>query len=314
MTSWPPPRRDGCPAIIVGAPRSATTSLFSALSKHPQIAPCALKEPSFYLVDAQGHRPNWFAAHVRDAPPRTLAEYQKLFGNPRGRVTLEASPAYWVDPEAPRRIVAVNDHVRLIVVLRQPVDMLWSGYRTIFPAGSPEAFVRQLESDARWPGDPAPLVELGFHARHLRRYREAIAARPDADVRMHFVLFENLTGPLWLDAIEGICDFLEIDRRPLELGHMNAAGAAKSAIVGRIGEAARVKQALKRWLPSGLLARLVSAHHKVRSANLRAVRPLPADLRAEVTERYFAADVEDLTGLTGLDLSHWRGHRTQQTP
>ena len=35
-------------AIIIGAMRSGTTSLYEMLAEHPQICPCRTKEPHFF--------------------------------------------------------------------------------------------------------------------------------------------------------------------------------------------------------------------------------------------------------------------------
>lgn len=105
-----PPRT---PAVIFGAPRSGTTSLWRYLAEHPDIAESRVKELDFFL-----HEDADVSAYDRDFPGA-------------GKVTLEASPVYFREHEeiVPRLAKAMPD-ARLVCVLREPAARLVANYRS----------------------------------------------------------------------------------------------------------------------------------------------------------------------------------------
>lgn len=101
--------------IIIGAGKSGTTSLYKYLIQHPRVAPAATKQVDFF------HR--WF--------DRGTGWYLEQFPTDRaeGVVTGEASPYYMFHPHVPRRIRAFRPEIKLVAVLRNPVDRTYSHYQ-----------------------------------------------------------------------------------------------------------------------------------------------------------------------------------------
>ena len=105
--------------IIIGAQKGGTTSLYNYLIQHPQIAAAQEKEIRFFDYKyANGL--DWYRAHF---PRRRSA------GAPRTLISGEASPNYLYDPRPPARIAQLLPDVRLIVLLRNPVDRAFSSYQ-----------------------------------------------------------------------------------------------------------------------------------------------------------------------------------------
>ncbi len=109
--------------IIIGAQKSGTTSLFHYLARHPQVKPSFTKEVHFFDggknpdVDTFAKGSPWYRAHF---PLNT--------GKSRGFTTGEASPLYILNPLAPQRISELVPEVKLIALLRNPVDRAISHY------------------------------------------------------------------------------------------------------------------------------------------------------------------------------------------
>ena len=103
--------------LIIGAQRSGTTSLYRYLCTHPDVLPALRKEVHYY--DFQFAKGNaWYGAHYplrrrRRSPP----------------VTGEASPYYMVHPLAPARAYAHNPQLKIIAILRDPVERAHSQYQ-----------------------------------------------------------------------------------------------------------------------------------------------------------------------------------------
>ena len=107
----------GLPAfIIIGTMKGGTSSLDHYLSQHPEICMSAAKEPNFFLEARNfGKGLDWYRS--------LFADHTKVLG--------EASPAYSKrhrDEGVPERLRDVVPHVRLIYVLRDPIDRMISHY------------------------------------------------------------------------------------------------------------------------------------------------------------------------------------------
>ena len=111
--------------FIVGAPKCGTTSLHEYLQRHPDVFMPFYKEPHFFGSDLQGSRFRQF----RDQPER----YLKLFRDARGEKRIgESSPWYLASRCAAEEIYAYDPRAKIIIMLRNPVDMMysmWSQFR-----------------------------------------------------------------------------------------------------------------------------------------------------------------------------------------
>ncbi|MGM0441271.1 MAG: sulfotransferase domain-containing protein [Elusimicrobiota bacterium] len=102
--------------IIIGAQKSGTTSLYSYLGQHPDFIPSYKKEVHYF--DTYYHRGFlWYKSHF---------PYKKQLNN--DKITGEASPSYICHPRTPQRIYEKIPDVKLIVLLRNPVDRAISSY------------------------------------------------------------------------------------------------------------------------------------------------------------------------------------------
>ncbi|MET3698879.1 sulfotransferase domain-containing protein [Bacillus oleivorans] len=105
--------------LIIGAQKCGTTSLYNYLIQHPQIIPAQTKEIHFFDI----HFNKGWEWYCRQFP---LALKPKENG-----ITGEASPYYIFHPHAPNRIFDLMPKVKLIILLRNPVDRAYSHYHLI---------------------------------------------------------------------------------------------------------------------------------------------------------------------------------------
>lgn len=104
--------------IIIGCQKCGTTSLYQYLNVHPQILPTFQKEVRFFswsFMEGQAGK-DWYLAHF---PP--LPDGQKF-------LTGEASPEYIYYPGVEKRIFEFCPQIKLIVMLRNPVERSISDY------------------------------------------------------------------------------------------------------------------------------------------------------------------------------------------
>lgn len=132
--------------IVVGAQRAGTTSLFEYLSQHPWIGRSFGKELHFF-DDLNGNFRKgltWYRAHFPSYP------YMFFAGTARGRemITGEASPYYLFRPLAAERIARTLPDVKLIAILRNPVDRAYSHYHhNVKGKGEALSFEAALEKE-----------------------------------------------------------------------------------------------------------------------------------------------------------------------
>ncbi len=109
--------------LIIGTQRGGTTSLYHYLQAHPYIAPATSKDTHFF--DKKFSKGlDWYRGHFPTRLEKFYAEH--LRGHPF--VTGEASPSYLFYPHVPKRVARVLPHVKLIILLRNPVSRAYSQY------------------------------------------------------------------------------------------------------------------------------------------------------------------------------------------
>ena len=260
-------------ALIIGAMKCATTSLFAYLAEHPAIAPAIVKEPE-YFSRHQGHR-------------HPVARYEDLwpdFDPDRHRFALEGSTGYTKFHErgAAATIHAYGIRPRLLYIVRNPFERIESHYN----------FMRQ---DPAWRfaiTDPS-LVQTSNYWRFADEFARAFG-------RENLLLLEYET--LSRDpraAVNAACGFLGLE----PLATLAAPEARNVTELPRSG----LERRLRRLLPGlgGGAPEAVKA--PVRRA-LAALRPDTSKLtppeRAQVRAT-LAPDMERLAAEFGVDVGKW---------
>jgi len=140
--------------LIIGAQKAGTTALYAYLRRHPQITGPSWKEVSFFDRHyARGEA--WYRGNF----PNALRA--------RGLVG-EASPSYLFHPFAPERVATMVPEVKLIALVRNPVDRAFSHYQHEVALGrEPLSFEHALEAEnARLRGEEERMrADPGYFSR-----------------------------------------------------------------------------------------------------------------------------------------------------
>jgi hypothetical protein len=148
-------------ALILGAQRSGTTSLFNYLVQHPDVLPPLGKEIHYFdfLYD------------------RGLRYYRGRFPYRhrlrRGALTLDATPYYLIHPLVPERAAQLLPDVKLIALLRNPVERAFSHYQHEVRGGRESlSFAEAIEQESeRLAGEEERLRnEPGYYSWNHHRY------------------------------------------------------------------------------------------------------------------------------------------------
>jgi hypothetical protein len=184
--------------LIIGAQKAGTTSLFASLNEHPSVWMPPCKECHFFT---RPWRP--MLAYRGFFPTRRTRDRMGRDGEP---VRLgEATPYYLFHPRTPARVARSLPEVKLIAILRDPVERAYSHHRHCVRRGTESLdFEAALEAEAtRTAGAAERLARSAFavsdahrhhsylarglYAQQLRRWFEHVDRR-----RIHVAFFEHL--------------------------------------------------------------------------------------------------------------------------
>ena len=185
-------------AIVIGAMKSGTTTLFDVLSQHPQVAPGRKKEPAFFGLEEVWSRGfDWYEA---------LWDFDPLVH----KVALEASTDYtkypYCDDAAARMEAWQGREFKLIYIMRDPLERIESHARHVNIVKC-ELGLRLSErkdhsldagvSDLSWA-----ISQYATQIDHYERFFQ--------DGRLLLLVLEEYSADP-VGALKKICRFLDID-------------------------------------------------------------------------------------------------------
>ena len=112
--------------IIIGESKCGTTSLYNYMSQHPAIKPALTKEINFFNWSYDKPQ-NWYSAHFPTKLKKKISKnvFKKQF------LTGEATPLYLFNSQVPKRMFKIIPNVKIIIVLRNPIDRAYSHYHDL---------------------------------------------------------------------------------------------------------------------------------------------------------------------------------------
>ena len=152
--------------LVVGVQKGGTTALHEYLAEQGGVALPDVKEVHFFDDEGQDwSRPDYRAYHAR-------------FPDPAGRPCGEVTPIYSYWPQSLERIFAYNPAMRLVLMLRDPVERAWSHWRMEYARGAErEPFAWCVRQGRRRLFEAEPwghhrefsYVERGFYGEQVER-------------------------------------------------------------------------------------------------------------------------------------------------
>lgn len=189
--------------FILGAPKCGTTSLYNWLSQHPQTW-MPIKEPNFFSVDILDTRTEQFGFKTRQ-------EYLNRVCSPEPQDLLvgEATPKYLYSNSARAAISEHKDDVRLIVLLRNPIDIAIAMHAQNVRQGREmePSFSKAWYRGANRPGDK--LTDYKFWAQpgvQLQKYLDLFS---EDRIRVYVLEEEMRTEPGRV--YDDVLEFLGLD-------------------------------------------------------------------------------------------------------
>lgn len=153
--------------VIAGVNKGGTTALDAYLRKHPQV--CMAKEKEVHFFDTE--------SYFTEGKPDYSIYHSFFNAQPSHRLLGEATPSYMYWREAPRRIWEYNPGMKIVAILRNPIDRAYSQWNMQRDRGTDTlAFWDALHIEHERCRESLPLQNLpysyvsrGFYSEQLRR-------------------------------------------------------------------------------------------------------------------------------------------------
>ncbi|MGY2002139.1 sulfotransferase domain-containing protein [Blastococcus sp. SYSU DS1024] len=110
--------------LVIGGQRCGTTSMYRTLSQHPSVLKAVLHKGVHYFDTNYGRGMGWYRSHFPLEATATRVE-RRTGTRP---LTFESSPYYMFHPLAAERIDRDLPGVKVIVLLRDPVERAYSAH------------------------------------------------------------------------------------------------------------------------------------------------------------------------------------------
>lgn len=149
--------------VIIGGEKCGTTVLRSALAAHPEIFMPKMEIPFFADPDFRTQKIEDFSHYFDKAGDEKVVGFYRS--------------DYLYHPEVPKRIETLLPKAKIIVIIRDPIDRLFSAYfhhmgYGFLPVINPEEGLRLLFEGSLQKTYPRSghILEYSFYAKHLANY------------------------------------------------------------------------------------------------------------------------------------------------
>jgi len=295
--------------ICVGAQKAGTTTLYHLLNQHPDICLPQKKETHFFLngTDKYSQGLKWYSSRFFDTCPQNT-------------VVGEISPGYMYMPYVPERIFSdVGPDVKLIFMLRNPIERAYSGYLMTKRIAAetldfPEAISKEQERIHMNEHFQRiySYANRGLYAKQIERYLEFFPIE-----NMFFIVLETDFKENIQKTLSHLCTFLEVS--PYEFNtniKSNPALEPKKKMLMYFlysHHLITLRKVLKYLLPFTKIRHKIK--YKLSRMNLKKVESRePIDPKTKkIMHDFFYEDIQKLERLIQRDLSHWVSKKESYT-
>jgi len=292
--------------LVIGAAKAGTTLLYYTLKQHPQIYMVSVKEPNFFALQEKDLNSIKGIANSRYLAQciTTKEQYEKQFEAVTDEVAIgEVSPIYLYNPKAPTRIKNYIPEIKLVAILRNPVERAYANFLHHIREGleTVEDFSEALDQEEYriknnwWWG--FHYVKAGFYSEQLIRYYNQFSPH-----QIKVYLYEDLKeNPQQL--FQDLFNFLGVDSKfqPDLSEQYNVSGIPKNRLWHQLlSKPSTWKAPFKILVPFKLRQNL-----RRKSQNQNLVKPEMPPVLAQHLKEVYSEEIMTLQKLLKRDLSHW---------
>jgi hypothetical protein len=284
--------------LCIGTSKSGTTSLHNILAQHQQIYLPEQKEVHFFDNNKNYNKGvSWYQHQFSKAAP--------------GQLTGEITPDYMFYDYAPKRMLdLLGGDIRLILMLRNPVDRAYSEYLFNVRRGFiDKTFEQVIDEEKNF--DPNIFenryfihIHRSMYATHLQNVQKYFA-NPE---HYFYIIFEEDFKNNQAQTISHLLDFLGVAQQNLELDQIfKPAYMPKSKWLQRLVYQPNIfKNVIKNFLPTYKIRRKIKDQWLPGiNSSKEKIPAISPDLKKQLMEKYFIDDIKRTEDLIKRDLSAW---------
>jgi hypothetical protein len=280
--------------ILLGASKSATTTIYDVLRQNLNVFAPQFKEPHFFNIDDNYEKGlSWY-----------LNTYYK--NSIDSKVVVDFTPTYLYSKKSAERIFhSLGRDVKFIIILRDPVDRAFSHYLHSKRDGhEKESFESAIKLEQKrlseYMLDNDFIAELRFsYISQGLYYKMLMTYLKFYDLNDFLIInFDKEISNNMHSALDRVSEFLDIDiNSELSDIHSNKSGVSKSKSLNNLILKENVlRKFVKKIIPYNIRQVI---KNKIRNFNKEDINyaPLNPDLKSELFDMYFKEDVSNLENL-----------------
>lgn len=271
--------------LCIGAMKAGTTWLHRLLLTHPDIKIVSVPKEVFFFDLNYYKGPMWYRKVLLN---NKRQHDNKLYG--------EVTTTYLSDPNVPKRIYKYNPNIKLIVILRNPIDRSFSHYKHLIKTKFENRdFSTVLKEEKE-------ILERSLYSEQVARYLNFFHKE-----QMLFLIFEkDIVNPI--ECVKKVSEFLCIDAEKFDLSisnrKINESYVPKYRIILRYYRLIRkVIINLRLFSLVKYLRRFEIQRHFISTKKLPL---LTLNEKEFYYILYFKKNIEQLESLLDIDLSIWK--------
>jgi hypothetical protein len=289
--------------VCIGVQKAGTTSLHDILKQHPKIGLPDIKEAPFFIDDFKFQKGinNYFKDYFKESDKNLLLG--------------EINPQFCYVPKVAERIKNNFGEVKIIILLRNPVDRAFSHYlmtkrRGLEPLSFEDALLSEKERLGTEHGDlNHSYISRGNYTNQIERYQKLFG-----DENLKVILFDEFIRNTPKVTRE-ICEFINVEDFDFDFSiQSNPASESKSKLLGNfLYRPSFIKRILGRLLLSQKRKDKVAL--ALDKMNLKEAKKesLSNELKQNIYNNYFQQEIENLEKVLNKDLSNWKAFITNSS-
>ncbi len=291
--------------LIVGVQKAGTTSIYGYLKEHPQVYMSPIKETNFFGTDWEKKIEKKPDTGTRKRI-NSWERYCELFIDVKDEIAIgEASPNYLANYKTSSEMIQryVPD-VKMIAILRNPVDRAYSDYLMHLRDGINAGKVRSLSEQVKFRSNNSSTIKKGLYYSAVKHYFDTFGQE-----KFKIFLYDDLTKDS-LKMMQDIYRFIGVDDtfNPDTSKRGQTGAVPKNQTLNNLLQTKNpirtaIASTLKLAMPLEMRQKIRSSLVKFNSAG-KELKPLSSEERKILTD-FYREDILKLQDLIQRDLSSW---------
>ncbi|MBN1927333.1 MAG: sulfotransferase [Prolixibacteraceae bacterium] len=289
--------------LIVGASKSGTSSLYHYLKQHPDIFLSNVQKEGRFFSQMTGNYKGPGDNIIDASITRDINSYKALFdayNNEKAVGDISPEYLYFHEKAIPLIKQTLGDKVKIIIILRSPVDRAFSAY-THFKRDKREtlSFEEALEEEEE---RKARNWIWAWQYKNSGLYYKQVKAYLDHFTNVRIIVFEDFKNEPQ-NVLAELCEFLEISTNfKFDTSYKyNVSGEPKSKVLYKFETSRELVNFIKKFIP----ARFVEKMKKNLTGEKQMVKSEMNNQTRKALINFFRYNILKLQDLIDKDLSHW---------